>query len=225
MVRFFTVPTTSRPSWPTTSGHGPVRKLFVRNRHRFAERRGKVAEAGTEHDRHAGHIAHPRLNGFRRVVHFVVVGHAGRPGAHSRKPAIVAVMKLASVPANIARRPSRARSWRRPGASAPMPPIWMPMELKFAKPHKRKRADGERLRIERRLERTELRVGDELIERPCACRGDCRPSPRHATARPCSTRSARTPIRKSPACSGARGRESRSRARRARETRSASRRR
>ena len=47
-------------------------------------------------------------------------------------------MKLASVPANIARRPSRARSWRRFGASAPMPPIWMPIELKFAKPHSAK---------------------------------------------------------------------------------------
>ena len=42
---------------------------------------------------------------------------------YSRKPAMVAVMKFASVPANIARRPRRARSWRRLGASAPMPPI------------------------------------------------------------------------------------------------------
>ena len=39
------------------------------------------------------------------------------------KPAIVAVTKLAKVPASIARRPRRARSWRRLGASAPMPPI------------------------------------------------------------------------------------------------------
>ncbi len=44
-------------------------------------------------------------------------------------------MKLASVPASIARKPSRARSWRRVGASAPMPPIWMPIELKLANPH------------------------------------------------------------------------------------------
>src|SRR5947208_4807316 len=54
------------------------------------------------------------------------------------KPAIVAVMKLARVPANIARRPRRARSWRRFGASAPIPPIWMPIELKLAKPHSAK---------------------------------------------------------------------------------------
>lgn len=49
-------------------------------------------------------------------------------------PTIVAVRKFASVPASIARRPSRARSPRRDGASEPMPPIWMAIEEKFAKP-------------------------------------------------------------------------------------------
>ena len=48
---------------------------------------------------------------------------------------MIAVTKLASVPATIARSPSRARSWRRVGTSAPMPPIWMPIDEKFAKPH------------------------------------------------------------------------------------------
>ena len=48
---------------------------------------------------------------------------------------MVAVRKLANVPASIARSPRRARSWRRSGASAPMPPIWMPIELKLANPH------------------------------------------------------------------------------------------
>jgi hypothetical protein len=37
-------------------------------------------------------------------------GFAFNRFAYSRNPAIVAVMKFASVPANIARRPSRARS-------------------------------------------------------------------------------------------------------------------
>ena len=46
-----------------------------------------------------------------------------------------AVRKFANVPASSARSPSRARSCRRSGASAPMPPIWMPIELKLAKPH------------------------------------------------------------------------------------------
>ena len=35
----------------------------------------------------------------------------------------------------MARNPSRARSCLRSGASAPMPPIWMPTELRLAKPH------------------------------------------------------------------------------------------
>ena len=35
----------------------------------------------------------------------------------------------------MARMPSRASSLRLLGASAPIPPIWMPMELKLAKPH------------------------------------------------------------------------------------------
>src|SRR5207248_6340725 len=55
--------------------------------------------------------------------------------AHSRIPASVADRKLASVPAIMARKPSRARSCLRSGTRAPMPPIWMPTELIFAKPH------------------------------------------------------------------------------------------
>src|SRR4051794_40423543 len=50
-------------------------------------------------------------------------------------PAIVAVRKFANVPANIARIPSLARSPRRDGASDPMPPIWIAIDEKFAKPH------------------------------------------------------------------------------------------
>ena len=50
----------------------------------------------------------------------------------------VADMRLAMVPASMARRPSWARSLRRLGTRAPMPPIWMPMELRFAKPQRAK---------------------------------------------------------------------------------------
>src|SRR5438445_2814730 len=60
------------------------------------------------------------------------------PVGHSRIPANVADRKFASVPAIIARKPSRARSCLRSGASAPMPPIWMPTELTLANPHKAK---------------------------------------------------------------------------------------
>jgi hypothetical protein len=51
-------------------------------------------------------------------------------------PAIAAVMNAASVPAIIALRPIRARSLRRVGAMPPMPPIWIAMELKLAKPQR-----------------------------------------------------------------------------------------
>src|SRR5258706_9790409 len=71
---------------------------------------------------------------------------AGFPGAelladgvqrrvHNSMPARVAERKLASVPAIMARRPSRARSCLRSGAKAPIPPIWIPTELKLANPH------------------------------------------------------------------------------------------
>jgi hypothetical protein len=54
---------------------------------------------------------------------------------HSSIPAMQADMKLAMLPAATAFRPSRARSDLRLGASAPMPPICMAMELRLAKPH------------------------------------------------------------------------------------------
>ena len=55
--------------------------------------------------------------------------------AYSRNPAIVAVSHDAMAPPNIAFKPTLARSPRRSGARALMPPIWMPMEEKLAKPH------------------------------------------------------------------------------------------
>ena len=44
-------------------------------------------------------------------------------------------MKVATEPPSTARMPNRARSWRRSGARPPMPPIWIAIELKLAKPH------------------------------------------------------------------------------------------
>jgi hypothetical protein len=64
---------------------------------------GKVTQARTENDRgFRGELSSESYGGFDLIV----VGHKSL----SRKPAIVAVMKFASVPANIARNPSRARS-------------------------------------------------------------------------------------------------------------------
>ena len=50
-------------------------------------------------------------------------------------PATHAVMKQATVPATSARRATRAMSGFLDGASGPMPPIWIPIEAKLAKPH------------------------------------------------------------------------------------------
>src|SRR5690606_31947291 len=67
----------------------------------------------------------------------------GTPGFPARPyptstPAMVAVVMLASVPASTARRPSCAISDVRLGASGPMPPIWVAMEEKLAKPQSAK---------------------------------------------------------------------------------------
>ncbi len=51
-----------------------------------------------------------------------------------RMPAIVAVSQEAIAPPNIALSPTLARSDLRPGATAAMPPIWMPIEEKLANP-------------------------------------------------------------------------------------------
>src|ERR1035441_2571653 len=53
-------------------------------------------------------------------------------------PAIAAEIRLAMVPASIARTPNCARSLRRSGTSAPMPPICIPIEPRFANPHSAK---------------------------------------------------------------------------------------
>ena len=53
---------------------------------------------------------------------------------YTRIPATQAVMKQARVPPIMALRPSLAKSDRRSGAIPPIPPIWIPIELKLAKP-------------------------------------------------------------------------------------------
>ena len=53
--------------------------------------------------------------------------------------------RLANVPPINAFTPKAARSERRSGASAPIPPICMPIDMKLAKPHNAK--------VERKTER------------------------------------------------------------------------
>ena len=55
---------------------------------------------------------------------------------HRNIPAIVAVIQEAKAPPIMARSAMRERSFLRPSAIAPMPPIWMPIDAKFAKPQR-----------------------------------------------------------------------------------------
>src|SRR2546426_970637 len=109
------------------AGLGEARDLLVWDPHGVPNRIGHAGEAGAEHDRGARlELAEALRDDVRRRAD---------PVAHNRIPASVADRKFASVPAIIARNPSLARSCLRSGTSAPMPPIWMPTELMFAKPH------------------------------------------------------------------------------------------
>src|SRR5229473_6498534 len=123
----------SRHQLTLVTGHTRLRKTWngrVGNVNRIGDLAGEKAESGSEHDRHSGFELAKSLrhrSGGR--------GDCARRFGHSRMPASVADKKLASVPAIMARNPSRARSCLRSGASAPMPPIWMPTELILAKPH------------------------------------------------------------------------------------------
>ena len=53
---------------------------------------------------------------------------------HTSIPAIAAEVNAARLPAIMARSPSRAMSPRRSGARPPIPPIWIAIEEKLAKP-------------------------------------------------------------------------------------------
>ena len=154
-----TVPTTSLPAWPiTVAGGQPGNRLVghARSASPTCDAKSPSPEPSTMAMAGAAGIALPDER--RRRLHARVFV------AHSRNPAMVAVMKFASVPASIARRPRRARSCRRLGASAPMPPIWMPIELKFANPHSAKVAIVNDFGSSDGLQRPELRVGHELVE-------------------------------------------------------------
>src|SRR5213592_3909728 len=106
---------------------GEARDVLVWDAHRVVNRVGHAREARAEDDRGAWlELAQTLRYDVRR---------GADPVGHNSIPASVADRKFASVPAIMARNPSRARSCLRSGTSAPIPPIWMPTELILAKPH------------------------------------------------------------------------------------------
>ena len=102
--------TTSLPAWPITRRRRPVRNVAVRNR----ERRRR----GDPRSRRGPSRARWRRRRRRTSVSAQPLGRFGRliECTHNKKPTMMAVTKLASVPASIAR--SRAAPGRR-AASAP----------------------------------------------------------------------------------------------------------
>src|SRR5690349_20876676 len=114
------------PGVPQDGRHVESRDPGIGYPDRARDAFGETTQSRSEHDGDAGTvIAEP-------LAH-CIGGEGDRlgPRAHSRIPAMAADRKLASVPASMARNPSRARSPLRFGASAPMPPIWIPTDEKF----------------------------------------------------------------------------------------------
>src|ERR1051325_1297594 len=124
---------------PGHAGLGKSRDRVVLNANRIDDFVGKESETRAEHDGDARpeFSQAPRHRLYRCCDRSLRSRSSLRSAAcfrQSRIPASVAERKLASVPAIMARKPSRARSCLRSGARAPMPPIWMPIELRLAKP-------------------------------------------------------------------------------------------
>ena len=89
---------------------------------------------------------------------------------------MLADIRFAIVPASIARSPNRARSFRRFGTSAPMPPICIPIDPTFANPHSANVAIENVRGASVALQRPQLRERHELI--------DDRPRPQQVADRP-----------------------------------------
>src|SRR5881296_2584075 len=124
---------------PRRSGLGESGDLRVGNADRIAHGVRHGAEPRAQHDRHAGlELPEPLRHGARGFFSRTLPPSLFPLPRHNSIPASVADRKFASVPAIMARNPRRARSCLRSGASAPIPPIWMPTELTLANPHSAK---------------------------------------------------------------------------------------
>ena len=111
------------PLVPRGAGLREAGDIRVRDADRVADLLRHVAQPGAEHDRDLGlDRADPARDRVGRRTD-ETAPCSRLPAFHSRIPASVADRKFASVPASIARKPSRARSCFRSGTSAPMPPI------------------------------------------------------------------------------------------------------
>lgn len=98
-----------------------------RDRPAALETVGEPSEPGTEDD------PDPRSEAVGQPADLLRRAFGGR-GGQASTPASEAVIQVATVPPSMARMPSFERSCRRSGAIPPIPPIWIAIEEKFAKP-------------------------------------------------------------------------------------------
>ena len=158
-------PATSRPAWPITVRRRPVRNVVVVESNGSASRVGERAEPGAEHDGDVGGSPQPRpREQVGRLVDPIEVMSVMRLDATAESPAITRTRNSrACRPPSRGCRGARGRA-AASGTSAPMPPIWMPIEEKFAKPHSANVAMVNDRGSSDVLQRPELREGDELVE-------------------------------------------------------------
>lgn len=120
-------PSHKAPGVPHDAGPGKSGDLTEGNGHRVLDPVGKVTETRPQNN---GGIGNERKSPANERCGCLNIGRC----AHRIIPATVAVMKAAMVPPIMALSPKRDRSWRRDGAIPPMPPSWMAMDEKLAKP-------------------------------------------------------------------------------------------
>src|SRR5262249_18819894 len=123
-----------------SAAHGEVRDAPVGHRDPVRQPLRESAQSRPEDQsdpRRRSRLLPDEVRGRVEAADKTRVAHFTTPSSQI-SPAMAAVMKDTRDPASSARNPSRARSDLRVGARPPMPPIWMPIEEKFAKPQRAK---------------------------------------------------------------------------------------
>lgn len=131
-------PTAECPAQPRSApAHDPPSRLRRRIGKQFESSPGQATQSVSRFDRKF-HTSKPPFSARWKRGSFTTMMEPTQAAARLRqtsRPATQPVMKLASEPESIERRPSCATSERRFGASPPIPPSRMAREPKLAKPH------------------------------------------------------------------------------------------
>ena len=171
---------------------GEVRDLGVGDPHRVGQPLGELAQARAQHDRRRSASGR---RAARATASRGLVGHRRprptRPASRSQQDARDrGGEEVGERAGEHGAEASRARSCFRSGASAPMPPSWMPTELKLAKPASANDAIVNERGSSWAFIGAELRVGDELVQHHAGAEQAADRAAVVPRARPSPTRSA-----------------------------------